>query len=302
MKKFVGIIISIMMLLISISFISTNSFGDEVPSVANVLDNSNYINAWIEIYNMDSIKVWDQRYGQDNLRSDSYINDGEKLIINVIIFDANGIYPSPPSHTIDAYLSPDDDYLGTLVFQNYPNPEDITRALFNLIYTMDNPDIVQCKHDVYVTSEDVNDSEIYEIYDSLYINPYVTASFSHANVAWTGLLPGSIGIPADSNTYGYAIGAFCYVNDDQEWVNIDYNLSINGTDMTQVGVTDFIPCENISYFMVSPPPTPLLETYTFLGVYNATDSPLPFNFFIDVPSVIQSGAYTGEINFVFQVI
>jgi hypothetical protein len=300
MKKILGMIITIMMLLISVPHMSTNSFGDTVPSEADVIDYSaDYINAWIEIVNMSGATVWDQRNGPDNIRSDSYINDGEKLIVTVIIRDLNGIFDDPLSHHIYAYLSPDGNYLGPLVFQDYLNSEDITRALFNLIFTMN--DTLQCKHDVYVISEEVNGGESYEIYDSLYINPYVTASFSDPNVNWTGLLPGSTGVAAYNNTYGYAVGAFCYVNDEPEWVNIDYRLSINGTDMTQVGVADFIPCENISYDMGSSPAT-LLETYTLLGDYNATASPLPFNFFIDVPNVIQAGAYTGEINFAVIVI
>jgi len=163
-------------------------------------------------------------------------------------------------------------------------------------------DIVQCKHDVYVKSGEVYEGAPYEIYDSLYVNPFTTASFSNASVAWTGLHPGSTAVGADNNTYGFAVGAYCEGDSGPEGVNIDYRFTINGTNMTQVGVTDFIPCENISYYMESPPATPLLETYTLLGVYNATDSPIPFNFFIDVPIVIQAGAYTGEINFVFQVI
>jgi len=301
MKKFIGIIITIMMLLISVPHMSTNSFG--VPSEADVIDYSaDYINQWIEIVNMSGTTVWDQRAGPD-IRSDSYISDGEKLIVTVIIYDINGIYQYPPSHTIYAYLSPDNYYLGALVFQDYLDPEDPTRALYNLIFTMDDPEIVQCKHDVYVVSEEVNEGAPKEIYDRLYINPFVTSSFSDGNVAWTGLYPGSTGVAADNNTYRYVVGAWCWVNDTEEWINIDFSLSINGTDMTQVNVTDFIPCENISYDTGSGPATYLSKTYNLLGVYNVSaDSPIPFNFFIDVPSVIQAGAYTGEINFQCEVI
>jgi len=287
------------MLLISVPHMSTNSFG--VPSEADVIDYSaDYIQAWIEIINMDDIKVWDQRYGGDNLRSDSYIRDGENLTVNVIIFDVNGIYQDPLSHTIDAYLSPEDTYIGTLVFQHYMEPEDVSRALFSLIFTMN--DIIRCKHDVYVKSGEVYEGAPYQIYDSLYVNPFTTASFSDANVNWSGLFPGSTGVAAYNNTYGYNVGAYCLVSGDEVWVNIDYRLSIIGTNMTQDGVTDFIPCENISYDMGSPPATPLSETYTFLDVFNATASPIPFNFFIDVPTVIQAGAYTGQINFLVEVI
>ena len=120
MKKFIGIIITIMMLLISTPHMSTNSFG--VPSEANVNETSAEItDAWIEIINMDGIEVWDQNDGGP--RSDSYITDGEKLAVNVIIYDVNGIFDDPLSHHIEAWLSPDNYDLGELVFIDYIEPE-----------------------------------------------------------------------------------------------------------------------------------------------------------------------------------
>lgn len=296
MKKFLGIIIAIMMLLIATPFISTDSFGIDIPSVANIFDSPVVIvDAWIEIINSDGTEVWDQNEDV-NLRSDSYINDGEKLVVNVIISDVNGIFQDPPSHIIDAYLSPQDNYLGELVFQSYIDAP--TTALFNLIYTMDNPDIVQCLHDVYII---INEGTPYTIYGFLYVNPYVTSSFSDASVVWTELYAGTTDKEADDNPYQHEVGAYCTDGEIYYYVDVDYRLFISGTDMTQVGVTDIIPCENISYDMGSPPTNPLPETSTLLGAFVA-NTPLTFNFFIDVPSIIQTGAYTGEINFVVEVI
>jgi len=298
MKKFIGIIITIMMLLISVPHMSTNSFGDPVDSVADVIDyTAIYEQTWIEIRTLAGTLLWDQRDGSGS-RSDSYIRNGENLTVIVIISDVNGIYEDPLSHTIEAYLSPEDTSLGPLVFQHYMDGNK-TIALFSLNFTMGG--IVQCKHDVYVKSTEVNEGAPKEIYDSLYVNPFTTASFSDANVNWSGLSPGSTHVGAYNNTYGYAVGAFCLVDNESWPVNIDYRLSINGTDMTQVNVTDFIPCENISYDIGSGLAT-LLKTYTSLGLFNATASPIPFDFFIDVPTVIQAGAYTGKINFLVQVI
>ncbi len=301
MKKFLGIIITIMMLLISVPFVSTNSFGisinTNVPSQANIIESpAEIVDAWIDIINMDGIKIWNSTEGAD-LRADSYINDGEKLVVNVIIHDDNGIYINPPSHVIHANLSPDDTSLGILDFKYYIG-EGQTTAFFNLTYIIPDPEVLQCRHDVYIY---VNDGDHHEIWDPLYINPYVMSTFTPGSVVWSELYAGTTDKEADGNPYEHNVSAYCEVlGAPDEYVDVDYQISINGSNMTQAGVPDIIPRENIRYDMGGSS-YPLPETPTLLGHFIA-NTPLTFNFTIDIPNIIQAGSYTGEINYIVQVI
>ena len=313
MKKFIGITIAIMMLMITIPFVRTSTVG--VPSHADVSESATEIlDAWFVISN-SSNELWNSSI-LGGPRSDSYIYGGEILEVFVIIRDYNGINTShnPPTHSLSANLTPNNYHpseftLGPLIFNRYMGAGE-SIALFNLTFTMVNPAVLRCLHYIFIVINGVNyilhnlDFDP-PLYDKIYINPYASPIFSNTSVSWSDLNPGDTDIESDGNPFNHTVHAFCNDTiDDEEIiynVTVDYNLYINGSDMIQVGAQypDIIPIENISFYTLGSSITSLSEIPYLIDHFKA-NNPQQFDFFIDVPNVISAGSYNGEINFIVE--
>ena len=296
MKKILGMIIAIMMLIISSPLNVNNTLGDPTSDVDVLECAPVYEDRYIAIINMEDKEVWNSTIGgPPHDRSQALIFPGETLVIDVKIYDANGI---DPNTNIEAFLNPLNftgtaHYLGKLVFDRYI---DDYHAIFKNITTM--PGTLHCLHNISIT---INEGPDIYILDKLFINPEVAGIFSDPSVGWGSLNLGDADIDALGNPYSYNLSAYCRVYDTateyhDEYVDIPYNLNISGTNMTQGDdIIHIIPHQNIKYNMTGDPyPLPLTSTLIATFPSNIAQD---INFTITIPLELPSGHYQGQINF-----
>jgi hypothetical protein len=165
------------------------------------------------------------------------------------------------------------------------------------------PGILQCTHHINVTIN--NQSPIQPpFYDNLlgqiFINPMTTIAEPGA-ITWSTLslssTSTSVDVGADYNPYEFNFSAWCDSDGEisKRYVPMKYELSINGTDMTNIDLQTLIPIGNINYSVGLGGANPLSSNVEFIGTYLA-NIPRFFSFNLTLPDVIQPGVYSGNIN------
>ena len=297
MKKYIGIFLIIMMLIVTSISIGDDTYTSEAV-IEDYYPTVIYLDSYIAILNETNVDIWNQtNYPNDNDRSDSYIWGGETLFVNVTVRDDNGA-SELEGHNVEVFLLPELEPIGSLSFVDFKNIEK-TIAYFTGTFSSEFASL-QCKHNVSVRIS--SDFGPFWIYDPLYINPEMSATFSEANINWSHLHVGDMDVEAFNNPYEYNITARCWIVYQEAWydVSVDTEVSINATDMALLGNPSIvIPLNHIRYSVDGSPDhtpyTPFSLTPVKIGEFVA-NTPIEFNFTIDVP-FIDPGIYRGDINY-----
>ena len=301
--------ILISMMVTGIVTATTPEFNQNQDMTANVCNIPPVIiDGWLVILNQEGDEMWNQTLlgdGCDNIRQDAYCWESEKLVIWAIIEDENG-ESDLWEHEAQAYLFPDDMYVTNLAIRRFINADN-TQALFKGECFVPDPTVWQCKHKLYITDVDkYGDPAInspFDVYDELFINPEMSASFSPEDtVTWSALSPGDMDVMADYDPYIEHVYAQCWYDDQCVPVTVNYELRIHGTDLEgQGGISHVIPCENVEWKYDCLGWNIMTNGEVFIGQF-ITCVDLPFHFRIDVPSNIETGSYAGEIGFAIKAL
>ena len=315
MKKILTLFIATILVTIGTVAVTatTPEFNQDQPLTTTVHNTPpEIIDGWIEILDQTGVLVWtSQDADGDGVpdggpRGDPYLWESEKIVVYAIIYDING-ESDLWQHTAQAFLSPEDIFVSELAIDYFIDP---MTAVFKGEKFIPAPDIWQCLHDVYVTDTDkygaTSIPREYIVIDEIWINPYMTSTFTPAEVFWPMLYSCDQDVLADTNPHIEHVYAYCLQGSTEVPVTVHYELKIHGTDLEgSVHTSHVIPCENVWYTATFPDGNTLTDFLTngekYVGEFISCQE-IFFDFELDVPCPIEPGDYHGEVNLAIKAI